>query len=172
MKNATITLAAMLAVTWLLPADTLGALPDGKVAVVRVTAVDGLAHHPIKDMDRSSVFSFDGTEYNIDRSALSSLDGVQTLMLIDRKTDELSGSSMVRHLSQEVRAFGGTSFEVKDLKGKVLSYQVAMLGGNLRLLGDGDQILALPGADGPFQVWKITGIALVDKKSIVLQEIW
>jgi hypothetical protein len=68
-----------------------------------------------------------------------------------------------------VRAFSGTSFEVRDLQGKVLAYQVAMLGGNLRLLGDGDQILAMGGAGGPYQVWRVDGIDLVDRAAVVLQ---
>jgi hypothetical protein len=150
-------------------AIAIAAVPDGKVAVVRVTAVDGLAHQQVTSESRTSAFSFDGSGYSIDSSALGSLDNVQTLVLIDRSTDEVSDGSAVRKHSQEVRSYSGTSFEVTDLKGKVLSYQVASIGGNVRLLGDGDQILATGGAHGPYQIWKITGIDIVDKDAVSLR---
>lgn len=169
MKSATFALVILVATLGLAPANSSAGMPDGKIAVVRVTAVDGLAHHTPEKETRSSVFTFDGTDYSVDRSALASLDGVQTLVLIDRKADDLQGASVVRHYTQEVRAFGGSSFDVTDLKGKVLHYQVAMIGGNLRLLGDGDQILAMAGAGGPFQIWKVTDIDLVDRKAVVLR---
>jgi len=169
MKSATFVLALLVAAAAFSPAETAAGLPDGKVAVVRVTAVDGLAHHAAESETRTSTYDFDGTEYHIDRSALASLDGVQTLLLIDRRTDELGRGTMVQRYSQEVRAFTGTSFTVADLKGKVLKYQVAMLGGNLRLLGDGDQILAMGGNDGPYQVWRVDGISLVDREAVILQ---
>jgi hypothetical protein len=169
MKSATFALALLVAVAAFSPAETAAGIPDGKLAVVRVTAVDGFAHRAAESETRTSTFDFDGTEYHIDRSALTSLDGVQTLLLIDRRTDELGQGTMVQRYTQEVRAFNGTAFEVKDLKGKVLSYQVAMLGGNLRLLGDGDQILAMGGTDGPYQVWRVDGISLVDREAVILQ---
>ncbi len=79
------------------------------------------------------------------------------------------GGELVSAFSQEVRAVRGTSFEVKDLAGKVLNYQVAVIAGNLRLVGDGDQIVARGGDNGPFQVWKVTGIDLVDRGAILVQ---
>lgn len=169
MKSATLALALLAAAALFSPAETAAALPQGKVAVVRVTAVDGLAHRTAESETRTSSFDFDGTEYTINRTALASLDGVQTLLLIDRRTDAMDNGVMVQHFTQEVRAFTGTSFQVTDLKGKSLAYQVAMLGGNLRLLGDGDQILAMGGADGPYQVWRVDGISLVDKEAVLLQ---
>jgi hypothetical protein len=169
MKSATFALVILVGALGLAPANSFADMPGGKIAVVRVTAIDGLAHHTPEKETRSSAFTFDGTNYSVDRSALSSLDGVETLVLIDRKTDDLQGASVVRHYTQEVRAFSGGSFEVTDLQGKVLHYQVAMIGGNLRLLGDGDQILAKAGAGGPFQIWKITDIDLVDRKAVVLR---
>jgi hypothetical protein len=39
----------------------------------------------------------------------------------------------------------------------------------LRLVGDGDQIVARGGENGPFQVWKVTGIDLVDRGAILVQ---
>ena len=168
MKIARFLLGALVGVMVLAPA-AMADLPDGKIAVVRVTAVDGLAHHSAERTERSSVFAYDGTEYAIDSSALSSLDGVKTLLLIDRRTDKLEKDAGVETYSQEVRAFNGTSFEVKDLEGKVLAYQVAMLGGNLRLLGDGDQIMVKGGSGGPYQVWRVDRIDLVDHQAVVLQ---
>jgi len=169
MKSATFALGVLVGALGCIPAGASAALPEGKVAVVRVTAVNGLARMTPEKEDRSEAFSFDGTEYAIDHTALASLDGVETLLLIDRKTDSMQGGVSVRHYTQEVRAFDTTTFEVKDLKGKVLSYQVAMIGGNLRLLGDGDQILATGGEGGPFQVWRIDSIDLVDRAALNLR---
>lgn len=166
MKIAILALVASVGLLGVAPAVTSAAIPDGKVAVVRISAIDGLAHSAQTSQSRTSVFSYDGTEYHIDSAALSSLDGVETLVLIDRASDDGNGT---RNYTQEVRPFDSTSFEATDLQGKVLSYQVAMIGGNLRLLGDGDQILAKAGANGPYQIWKITGIDLVDTGSIVLE---
>ena len=166
MKIAILALVASVGLLGVVPGVTSAAIPDGKVAVVRITAIDGLANSARTNQSRTSVFSYDGTEYHIDSSALSSLDGVETLVLIDRASDDGNGT---RNFTQEVRSYDTTSFEATDLKGKVLSYQVAMIGGNLRLLGDGDQILAMAGTDGPYQIWKITGIDLVDTGSIVLE---
>jgi hypothetical protein len=117
---------------------------------------------------RSSVFSYDGTEYKIDRSALNSLDGVQTLVLIDHRVDALQSGGYLRQFSQEVRVFDGLTFEVTDLPGKVLAYQVAMIGGNLRLLGSGDQIVIRGGEGGPYHIWKVTGIDIVDTRAVIL----
>jgi hypothetical protein len=168
MKNATLA-TILIAALAAAPQVARAGLPEGKIAVIQVTAVDGLASvEAAASETRTSAFSFDGTEYHIARSALSSLEGVQTLLLIDRRTDSMSGDSGVRAFSQEVRSFPSSSFEIKDLDGKNLSYQVAMLGGNLRLLGDGDQIVAKGGPGGPFHVWKITGVDLVDRDAIAL----
>ena len=167
MKIAILGMTALMAVAFLAPSSSGAAVPEGKVAVVRVTAVDGLAAFDgPRSESRATAFTFDGTWYDVDRSALAGLDGVQTLVLIDRRTDKPSGGRMIRAFEQEVRAFSGTSFEVTDLPGKNLGYQVAMIGGNLRLLGDGDQILATGGEYGPYYVWKITGVDLVDKDAI------
>ena len=168
MKFATFATVAALGLA-LLPAVGVAGLPEGQVAVVRVTAVDGLAYAsgPATE-SRATAFAFDGTNYMIDHAVLASLDGVSTLVLIDRRKDEMNGDAVVRHHSQEVRAFPGTTFEVKDIQGKVLAYQVALIAGNLRLLGDSDQIQAKAGSGGPFSIWKVTGIELVDRDAIFL----
>ena len=66
-------------------------MPAGKVAVIRVTAIDGLAkaNGPVTET-RDNVFTFDGSTYTINSSAVGGLDGVQTLVLIDRRTDKIS----------------------------------------------------------------------------------
>lgn len=166
MKIAILALVASVGLLGVAPAVTSAAIPDGKVAVVHITAIDGLAHSAQTSQTRTSVFNYDGTDYHFDSSALESLDGVKTLVLIDRASDDGNGT---RNFTQEVRTYDTTSFEATDLQGKVLSYQVAMIGGNLRLLGDGDQIMAAAGTDGPYQIWKITGIDLVDTNSIVIE---
>ena len=169
MKIAIFAMAALVVVAGLAPAASAAAIPDGKVAVVQVAAIDGLAgfQGPITET-RSGAFSYDGTWYHINRSALGSLDGVETLVLVDRRTDEVTGGKLVRNFSQEVRAVQGTAFTVDDLPGKALNYQVAVIGGNLRLVGDGDQIVATDGANGPYHIWKVTGIDLVDRDAILL----
>lgn len=168
MKSALVVLIALTGTIGPAAVSSAG-LPEGKIAVVRVTAVDGLAHRTPESETRTSVFTYDGTDYTIDRSALSTLDGVSTLLLIDRETDVTRNDTTTRLISQEVRAFQGTDFEVTDLKGKVLAYQIAMIGGNLRLLGDGDQIQALAGAEGPYHVWRIDGVDLADRDAVILR---
>ncbi len=170
MKFATCALAALVAAATLAPAASASAIPDGKIAVVRVTSIDGLAavNGPVSE-SRSEVFSYDGTDYRIDRSALGSLDDVQTLVLIDRRKDEASGGKFVQTFSQEVRPVKGASFTSGDLPGKSLSFQVAVIAGNLRLTGSGDQILATGGDNGPYHIWKVTGVDLVSKDAIELQ---
>jgi hypothetical protein len=167
MKPATLLLVAAFGLS--LPALALAAMPAGKVAVVRVTAIDGLAGATGDGTEsRANAFTFDGTEYHINHDALSNLNGVETLLLIDRRKDEMSGNAITRSYSQEVRSFPSTHFVVTDVKGKVLSYQVAMIGGNLRLLGDPDQIQATGGAHGPFHIWKVESYDLVDRSAITV----
>lgn len=167
MKYATLFTVAVL----LLAGAASASLPEGKVAVVRVTAINGLAQATGQPQDtRSSVFTYDGTEYTIDRSALASLEGVQTLLLIDHRRDALQAGGYLRQFTQEARAFDSLNFEVTDLPGKVLAYQVAMIGGNLRLLGSGDQIVIRGGGQGgPYHIWKVTGIDLVNKTAVILE---
>ncbi len=170
MKLATCMLAALVVVAGLAPVASAAAIPDGKVAVVRVTAVDGLAgFNGAVTENRSSAFSYDGTTYSIDRSSVGSLDGVQTLVLIDRRQDAVSGDKLTHAFSQEARAVRGTSFQVSDLPGLVLDYQVAVVAGNLRLLGDGDHIVANAGDNGPYHIWRIDGIDLVSRDAIALR---
>ena len=168
MKTATFVLVGALSLG--LPALAMAALPAGKVAVVHVTAVDGLAQASGEGTEsRTPAYYFDGTEYRISRESLQTLDGVQTLLFIDRRRDEMNGGNVTRKFTQEVRSFPTSSFTVTDVKGKVLSYQVALIGGNLRLLGDSDQIQASAGSGGPFHIWKVTGYDLVDRSAITLE---
>ncbi len=169
MKSASFVLLTLILAAGIATTASAAAIPDGKVAVVRVTAIDGLAGASgATTQTRSTAFSFDGTNYTI-ASGAGNLDDAQTLILIDRRKDTISGGQLVSEFSQEVRAVRGASFEVKDLDGKVLNYQVAVIAGNLRLVGDGDQIVARGGDKGPFQIWKVTGIDLVDRGAIVVQ---
>ena len=168
MKTATLGLVGVLSLS--LPGLVMAALPAEKIAVVHVTAVDGLAQATGEGTEsRTPAYRFDGTEYRISKGALQTLDGVQTLLFIDRRRDEMNGGNVTRNFTQEVRSFPTSSFTVTDLKGKVLSYQVAMIGGNLRLLGDSDQIQASGGSGGPFHIWKVTGYDLVDRSAITLE---
>jgi hypothetical protein len=167
MKTATFLFLAAIGLS--VPGLALAAMPAGKIAVIHVTAIDGLAQAKGEGSEaRTNAYTFDGTDYRINHDALSSLDGVQTLLLIDRRKDEMNGTAITRRFSQEVRSFPSLNFVVTDLKGKVLSYQVAMIGGNLRLLGDPDQIQATAGSGGPFHIWKVESYDLVDRAAITL----
>lgn len=170
MKSATFVLLTLILAAGIATAASAAAIPDGKVAVVRVTAIDGLAGASgPATQTRSTAFSYDGTNYTIASGAAGNLDGVETLVLIDRRKDTISGGQLVSDFSQEVRAVRGAAFEVKDLAGKVLNYQIAVIAGNLRLVGDGDQIVARGGDNGPFQIWKVTGLDLVDRGAILVK---
>jgi len=152
------------------PAAQAAFPPEDQVVVVRVTTVEGLATAGTAASEtRSSVFSYDGVTYHIDKSALGSLDGVKTLVLIDRRRDSMQGGNLVSAFDQEVRAFPSLSYQVSDLPGKVLDYQVATVGGNLRLLGSSDQIQARGGAGGPYRIWKTTWVDMVPRASVVLE---
>jgi len=167
MKSAILVLLlASLAV----PAAQAAFPADDQVIVIRVTAVEGLASAGTAASEtRSSVFSFDGVSYRIDTSALGSLDGIKTLVLVDRRRDSMQGGNMVSAYDQEVRAYKTLDYQVSDLPGRVLDYQVASVGGNLRLLGSSDQIQARGGAGGPYRIWKTTWIDMVPRDSIVIE---
>jgi len=167
MKNATKMLWIGALVLALTPSWALAAIPDGKIAVVRVTSVDGLAlvNGPI-EVTRESAFSYDGTTYSVD---LASLDGIKTLVLIDHRTDSAGGGKVTRAYSQEVRAITDSHFEITDIPGKTLTYQVASIAGVLQMTGDGDQILVPSGDNGPYHMWKVESVNLVNASAIELR---
>ncbi len=77
MKSASFALLTLILAAGLATTAFAAAIPDGKVAVVRVTAIDGLAgSSAAATQTRSTAFSFDGTNYTIAPSAAASLDGV------------------------------------------------------------------------------------------------
>lgn len=167
MKSA---ILVLLLATLAVPAAQAAFPPEDHVVVVRVTAVEGLATAgSVTSETRNSVFSYDGVTYHIDKSALGSLDGVKTVVLIDRRRDSMQGGNLVSAYDQEVRTYATLNYEVTDLPGKVLDYQVANVGGNLRLLGSSDQIQARGGNGGPYRIWKTTWIDMVPRDSIVLE---
>jgi len=167
MRNAT--LFVLMGALTLAAVPAHADLPEGKVAVVRVTAIDGLARAAGAVTEtRSSAFTYDGTLYTINDPSVTGLDDVQTMVLIDRRRDVASETGVVREHTQEVRAIKGTYFQVEDIPNHVLGYQVATVGGNLRIAGDGDQILCAAGDNGPYHIWKVTSIDLVDRSKIRL----
>jgi len=167
MKSA---ILVLLLASMAVPAAHAAFPADDHVVVIRVTAVEGLASAGTAASEtRSSVFSYDGVVYRVDKSALGSLDGIKTLVLVDRRRDSMQGGNLVSAYDQEVRAYTTLDYQVSDLPGKVLDYQVASVGGNLRLLGSSDQIQARGGAGGPYRIWKTTWIDMVPRNSIVLE---
>jgi hypothetical protein len=170
MKFATCALLFAAFAAAALPPTAAASLPEGKVAVVRVTAIEGLADPVgVVKESRSTAFTYDGTTYTLDHRAVADLDGVETLVLVDRRRDSRNGDTMERHHSQDIITVDGTYFEVRDIPNKVLGYQIAMIGGNLRLTGDGDQILCSAGVGGPFHIWKVEDIDLIDRKAIAFR---
>ena len=168
MKNATKLLATGVLAVALAGAAVASSVPEGKVAVIRATSIDGLARHDGQVTESfDTAYSFDGTTWNLE--GVSSLDGVKTILLVDHREDSAADAGLVRKHSQDIRVFNSTQFTVQDVPGKTLTYQVASIAGNLRLLGGGDQILATGGDHGPYHVWKVEEVRLVDADAISLR---
>ncbi len=143
---------------------------DEQIVVIRATSIAGLADYEGRITEtRDELFSRDGAEYTIARSALAELDGIRTLLLVDYRRDAVDKNGLVRRHGQEVYAIAGDAFTVGDIPGKPLSFQVATVDGRLGLLGDGDQILCPGGPHGPFHIWKIEGIELVGREALRLR---
>ena len=154
-----------LAMTAALAGAAVAGLPAGKVAVVQVTSVDGIAGHDgAVETKFDHAFAFDGTNYTV--SGVSSLDNVQVLVMVNHRKDSVSGEVLTQQNSQEVRAYNSLHFESTDIPGKVIPYQVASIAGNLRLIGDEGHI-SCPGGDN-YHIWRVDNVSLVDRSAISL----
>ena len=164
MKRATI---AFILGGILMAGSATAAIPDGKIAIIRATSVSGIAAHegPIK-VERSSTMSYDGTRFAFADWVVSSLQDTKAILVIDYRRDYIHDGVLVKKHSQEVQMFDDSMFDVQVNANTEVTYQVASVAGNLRLLGDEGHIACQGGLQGPYQIWRIDDIDLVDAKTI------
>lgn len=155
----------------LLTANAAGAaLPEGKVLVIQATAIEGLAavEGPI-DSTFTKRFTVGEGSLSIDKQALGSLEGVQALFLVEHRVDQAARGGLSRRFSQDVRAVKSGAISLDLLPKLELEYQLAELdGGRAGLVGDGARLFAEGGTNEPYLVWRIDGLALVDRDAIQL----
>jgi len=164
-RSAGTALALLLAAS-----SALAALPAGKVLVVEATAIEGLAavEGPI-DSTYASSFSFTDGSLSIDKKALGSLDGVETLFLVEHRLDQPAKNGLLRRFTQDVRTLGPDG-ALNLLPALELDYQLATTpDGGVGLLGDGGRLFAEEGANDPYLVWRIDGLRLMDRDAITLR---
>lgn len=164
MQNA---MLLLLAAGILIPALPAAAEPVDRIAVVRIKSVDGLdaAGAPIQVIRTQQFVT--GSNLRISRAAVSSLDGVRVLVLVDRRSDAMNGAELVQNRSDEVLAVRGDTFTIKGVDGRDLTYAVDILSdGSVDLVGPGDRIIARP--RGEFKIWKIEGSDLMSRDRITL----
>lgn len=155
-------LAAFVAV---MPAQAAG-IPDNKIVVVRIKAIDGLDKSAANVTVNRTEQYVRGGRLHISRGAIASLDGVRTIVLVERRNDSLSGADLVQNVKLEAAAVNGDMFSVTSVDGKKFSYGVDILNdGSVDLLGPKDRIVV---RDGQYQIWKIESASLVSRDGIDL----
>jgi hypothetical protein len=156
----------------LLTATAAGAaLPEGKVLVIQATAIEGLAavEGPI-DSTFAKRFTVGEGSLSIDRQSLGSLEGVQALFLVEHRVDQAARGGLSRRFTQDVRAVKSGSLRLDLLPTLELEYQLAELeGGKAGLIGEGARLFAEGGPNEPYLVWRIDGLALIDRDAIGLR---
>lgn len=170
MRSARISLPLTIVLLAALAATAAAQHSDDTIVVIRATAIAGLADHegPVRET-RERAFAREGDGYAIDRGALASLDGVRALLLVESRRDLVRDGALTRSHAQDVRPLRGDRFEIEDVPGKLLTYQLATVDGRLGLLGDGDVIYSPGGAHGPYFVWRIDGIERLDRGDVTLR---
>ncbi len=148
------------------------AVPEGKLLVIQATAIEGLAavEGPIDSTYARGSFTVAEGSLSIDRKALGSLEGIQALFLVEHRTDQAAKGGLSRRFTQDLRAATGGELSLNLLPKLELAYQVAELdGGRIGLVGDGARIFAEGGTNEPYTVWRIDGLALVDRSAVTLR---
>jgi len=170
MRSARISLLLTIVLLAALAATVAAQRSDDTIVVIRATAIAGLADYdgPVRET-RERAYTRTGDGYAIDAGALQSLDGVQALLLVESRRDLVRDGALTRRHAQDVRPLPSGSFEIEDVPGKLLSYQLATVDGQLGLLGDGDVIYSPGGAHGPYFIWRIDGIERVDRGQVTLR---
>lgn len=158
-------LAAFIASTAPAPAQA-GGIPDNKIVVVRIKAIDGLDKSAANVQVNRTEQYVRGGRLHISRGAIANLDGVRTIVLVERRNDSMSGADLVQNVKLEATAVNGDMFSVTDADGKKLSYGVDILNdGSVDLLGPKDRIVV---RNGQYQIWKIESTELVSRDGIDL----
>lgn len=150
-----------------LPVSTHAAgIPDNKVVVVRIRAIDGLdATASSVKINRNEQYMA-GARYHVSKTALSNLDGVRTLILVERRTDSMAGGELTQTVKLEAMGVNGDVFSVAGADGKNVNYAVDVLNdGSVDLLGPKDRIVVRP---GEYQIWKVESAQLVTRDRIRL----
>lgn len=166
MKRATIALI-LGGLLIALSANAVAAIPEGKVAVIRATRVNGIASHegPVK-VEREAVVSYDGRQYAFPAWVVASLGDTKTILVVNDRQDTVVDGVLIKKHTQKVQLFDASMFTVQVNPDTQVTYQVASVAGNLRLLGDEGHIACQGGTDGPYQIWRIDDLDLVDVRSI------
>ncbi|MBN1268729.1 MAG: hypothetical protein JXB04_04015 [Kiritimatiellae bacterium] len=170
MRSARISLLLTIVLLAALAANAAAERSDNTIIVIRATAIAGLADYdgPVRET-RERAYTREDDGYAIDGTALASLDGVQALLLVDSRRDLVRDGALTRRHAQDVRPLRGVSFEIEDVPGKLLTYQLATVDGRLGLLGDGDVIYSPGGAHEPYFIWRIDGIERLDRGDVRLR---
>jgi hypothetical protein len=161
-QNAFLLLTAGL----LLPAAAFAQMSD-KVAVIRIKAIDGLlADGAPVQVSRDQAF-LAGSSLRVSRSAVGSLEGVKAIVLVDRRTDAMSGAELVKRHKEEVITVTGDTFTLKGVDGNNVTYALDYLSdGSVDLLGPSDRIIAR--GKGEFKVWKVESTSMMSRDRIAL----
>jgi len=148
------------------------AVPEGKLLVIQATAIEGLAavEGPIDSTYARGSFTVGEGSLSIDRKALASLEGVEALLLVEHRTDQAARGGLSRRFSQDLRVAKSGELRVDLFPELDLNYQIAQLeGGRLGLVGEGAYLFAEEAAQEPYLVWRIDGLALVDRSAVTLR---
>jgi hypothetical protein len=147
------------------------ALPAGEeLLIVEATLIEGLAdyHGEIVETHRE-LFTRENGTLSIDRDGLASLDGLEAIVLVDRRRDTQGGDTLTRKHWQEIHAVSGGSFELAMLPDEPFLYQIANVNGKTGLFGQGNLLRSEGGEGEPFQVWRIDSMRFVDRTEIALR---
>jgi hypothetical protein len=167
MKSHFVHFAAALALAAAAASGPALAQESGKVAVIHIKAIDGIdARTDEVQVTRDDRFTA-GSRYRVKSSDVSSLGGIRTLVLIERRVDSRSGSELTQRYTEEVMAVGGDQFTVRGLDGKDLTYTVDVLSdGSVDLIGPGDRIVVRD--RGEYHIWKVEKTDLVSADRILI----
>ena len=167
MKHPVVQTALMLLTAGLILPGLATAQTSDRIAIIRIKAIDGLLADGAPVQETRDQAYLTGSSVRIAQSAVSSLDGVKALVLIDRRSDAMSGSDLVKRHKEEVLAVTGDTFTVKGIDGRDVTYALDYLSdGSVDLLGPSDRIIAR--SKGEFKVWKVEGTSMVSKERITL----
>ena len=166
MKRSVVQNAFLLLTAGLLLPAAVFAQSD-RVAVIRIKAIDGLlADGAPVQVSREQAF-LAGSSLRLSRSAVGSLEGVKAIVLVDRRTDAMSGADLVKRHKEEVLTVTGDTFTLKGVDGNDVTYALDYLSdGSVDLLGPSDRIIAR--GKGEFKIWKVEGTSMMSRDRISL----